>query len=149
MNKKLSIYLAIVPILLVLIGCAQTGPVNPQDVAAKNAKTHQEHNSLASYYDIVAKEMDSKATQNKALLKDYEGHSEYYGRRGQDFHSHATANLRHYEQEAQDALRKAEFHRKIAAELLKRELAQPSETTDPAAARKVKVKLKSDSDNLN
>ena len=149
MNKKLSIYLAFIPLLLALIGCAQVGPINPQDVAAKNAKTYQEHNSLASYYDNVAKEMDSKVTQNKALLKDYEGHSEYYGRRGQDFQSHATANLRHYEQEAQDALRKAEFHRKIAAELLKREYAQPSDTTDPATARKVKVKLKSDSDNLN
>ncbi|MBX3617133.1 hypothetical protein [Nitrosomonas sp.] len=146
MNKKLSVYLAIVPIFMVLIGCAQVGSVNPQDTVGKNAKTHQEHNNLASYYDNIAMEMDSKVAQNKALLKDYEGHSEYYGRRGQDFHSHATANLRHYEQEAQNALKKAEFHRKIAAELLKRDYAQSSEA-DPTATRKIKVKLESDSDN--
>ena len=59
MNKKLSVYLAIVPIFMVLIGCAQVGSVNPQDTVGKNAKTHQEHNNLASYYDNIAMEMDS------------------------------------------------------------------------------------------
>lgn len=149
MDKKLTIYLAVISMIFMLIGCAQVGPVNPQDIAGQNAKTYQAHNGLASYYDNLAKEMSDNALQKKELLGDYEAHSYYYGRGGQDFKSHTEANLHYYEEAAQDALRKADFHRKIAAELLKREYAKPDEALNPAAARKVKVKLDLDSDKLN
>ncbi len=147
MRKNFVAYLFVIPAFFILTACAQMSPVNPQDIVARNAKTHQEHNSLASYYDNLAKEMGGKATQKKDLLGDYEEHSYYYGRGGQDFKAHTEANLRYYEEATREALKKADFHRKIAAELLNREYAKPSDALDPAAARK--VKLNSGSNNLN
>lgn len=153
MYKKLTLYLAVLPLFFMLVACAQLGPVNSQDVAGQNAaqsaKTYDEHNKLASYYDNLVKEMDAKVAQKKELLNDYDEHSYYYGRGGQDFKSHTEANLRYYEEAAGEALKKADFHRKIAAELLNREYAQPTETLDPAETRKIKVKLNSGSGNLN
>lgn len=149
MNKKLTIYLAISPLLFLLVACAQLAPVNSPDIASQSAKTHREHNNLATYYDGVAKEMEIHAAQKKAVLSDYEEHSYYYGRGGQDLKSHTEANLRYYEEAAQEALKKADYHRKIAAELLKHEYAKPDETIEPGVTRKIKVKLNSDSGQLN
>ncbi len=153
MYRKLTLYLIVLPLFFVLVACAQLGPVNSQDVvgqnAAQSAKTYREHNSLANYYDDLAKEMDARVAQKKELLSDYDEHSYYYGRGGQDFKSHTEANLRYYEEAAGEALKKADFHRKIAAELLSREYAKPTEALDPADTRKIKVKLNSNSDKLN
>lgn len=149
MRSKFVIYLFVILSFFGLTACAQMGSVNSQESDDRSAKTYQEHNSLASYYDGVAKEMNSKAVQKKELLGDYEVHSYYYGRGGQDFKSHTEANLRYYEEAAQDAARKADFHRKIAAELVKHEYAKPDEAQDPTVARKVKVKLNSGPVNLN
>lgn len=139
MNSKFLIYLFVILSFFGLTACAQVGPVNSQESDGRSAKTYQEHNGLASYYDGVAKEMSDKAVQKKELLGDYEVHSYYYGRGGQDFKSHTEANLRYYEEAARDAVRKADFHRRIAAELLKREYAKPDEASDPTVARKVKL----------
>ena len=149
MNKKLTIYLAVLPLFSFLVACAQLGPVNSTDIANQNAKTHREHNNLATYYEGVAQQMQANADQKKALLNDYEEHSYYYGRGGQDLKSHTEANLRYYEEAAQEAIKKADYHRKIAAELLQREYAESKDTPESTNAKKIKVKLKSDSDNLN
>lgn len=153
MYGKLTSYLAVLPLFFMLVACAQLGPVNSLDVAdqnaAQSAKTYEGHNKLANYYDNLAKEIDAKVAQKKELLNDYDEHSYYYGRGGQDFKSHTEANLRYYEEAAGAALKKANFHRKIAAELLNREYAKPAETLDPAETRKIKVKLNSGSGNLN
>lgn len=153
MYRKLTLYLAVLPLFFMLIACAQLGPVNSQDVVGQNAvqsaKTYDEHNKLAGYYDNLAKEMDAKVAQKKELLNDYDEHSYYYGRGGQDFKSHTEANLRYYEEAAGEALKKADFHRKIAAELLNREYAKPTETLDPTDTRKIKVKLNPDTGKLN
>ena len=153
MYKKLTIYLALLPLLSLLVACAHVGSVNSSDAAnqgvVKGAKTYREHENLATYYDGIAKEMNVKAAEKKDLLTDYEEHSYYYGRSGQDLKSHTQANLRYYEEEAQKALKKASFHRKMAAELLNREYAKPNETLDSNDTRKAKVKLDADSDQLN
>lgn len=149
MNKKLTIYLAVLPLLSFLVACAQLGPVNSTDVASQNAKTHREHNSLATYYDNLAQQMQANAEQKKVLLNEYEEHSHYLGRGGQDLKSHTEANLRYYEEATQEAVKKADYHRKIAAELLQREYAGSGEAPDSANTKKMKVKLKSDSDSLN
>ena len=70
----------------------------------QNAKTYSDHDNLASHYDNLAKEMVAKVEEKKISLEDYDDHSYYYGRQGQDFKSHTLANIRYYEEAAQEAL---------------------------------------------
>ena len=96
----------------------------------------------------MAKEMATKATEKEKSLQHYENNSQYYGRGGQDFQSHATANFRYYDQAAKDAQKQAHFHRKIAAELLQREYAKPAEIPNQQGNRTIKVKKNSNKNNL-
>ena len=96
----------------------------------------------------MAKEMATKATEKEKSLQHYENNSQYYGRGGQDFLSHATANFRYYDQAAKDAQKQAHFHRKIAAELLQREYAKPAEIPNQQGNRTIKVKKNSNKNNL-
>lgn len=149
MNSKMGKYLVITPILLLLVACAQLGPVeshNPDDrKVTQEAKTPAEHSNLAIRYDELAKDMLAKVEEKKESLEEYEDHSYYYGRQGQDFKSHTQANIRYYEQAAADAARQADNHRKIAAELLQqqRNYARPAETPGQAGSLKIKAKLNS------
>ena len=153
MNTKLGKYLLVLPILSLVAGCAGVGPLEAQNADSKkmiqNAKTYSDHNNLANYYDNLAKEMVVKAEEKKESLEEYDDHSHYYGRQGQDFKSHTTANIRYYEGAAEEALQQANFHRKVAAELLKREYAKPAETPDHQGNQKMKAKLNSDSNGLH
>ena len=116
---------------------------------AQNAKTYDEHNKLVDYYDNLAKETASKLMEMKELLKNYEDHSHYYGRGGQDFQSHTVANIRYYEQATKDAEKHAGFHRQVAAELLNREYAKPAESRDQPNNAQLKAKMSSDSGDRN
>jgi len=153
MNRKLGVYFLVLSILsLKLVACAQLDQLETQNVdsrkIAQNAKTHSDHDNLANYYDNLSKEMLVKAEEKKESLEQYDNHSYYYGRQGQDFKSHALANIRHYEQAAEEAIKQADFHRKIAAELLKREYAMPAEIPNPQDNQKIKAKLNSSSNDL-
>lgn len=143
MSIKLRKYLVVLPLLSLLAACAQLGQLE-----AQNAKTYGDHDKLANYYDDVAKEMATKAAEKKKALQHYEDKSQYYGRGGQDFQSHATANLRYYQQAAQEAQKQAHFHRKVAAELLQREYAKPAEIPSQKDNRTIKTKKNSHSKNL-
>ena len=94
------------------------------------------------------KKWPQKLQKKKKALQHYEDKSQYYGRGGQDFQSHATANLRYYEQGAKEAQKQAHFHRKIAAELLQREYAKPAEIPNQQDNRTVKIKKNSNTNNL-
>lgn len=152
MSIKLRKYLIVLPLLSLLVACAQLGQQEAQNTDSRklvqNAKTYSDHDKLANYYDDVAKEMAIKAAEKKKALQHYEDKSQYYGRGGQDFQSHATANLRYYEQSAKEAQKQAHFHRKIAAELLQREYAKPAEMPDQQDNRTVKIKKNSNTNNL-
>lgn len=153
MNIKLNRYLAILPMLSLLVACAQLSQMNVSDIehqsVAKNAKTYAEHNRLVDYYDNLAKETATKLMEMKGLLKNYEDHSYYYGRGGQDFQSHTVANIRYYEQATKDAKKHAGFHRQVAAELLNREYAKPAESGVQSDGNQIKAKMSSDSGDLN
>lgn len=153
MNIKLNRYLTILPVLSLLVACAQLGQMNVSDIehqrVAQNAKTYDEHNKLVDYYDNLAKETASKLTEMKGLLKSYENHSYYYGRGGQDFQSHTVANIRYYEQATKDAKKHAGFHRQVAAELLNREYAKPAESRVQSDGNQIKAKMSSDSGDRN
>ena len=142
MIMKLGKYLAVLPMLSLLVACAQLGQLEAQDADSgkivQSAKTYSDHNNLAIHYDKLAEEMVAKAEEKKGSLEEYEDHSYYYGRQGQDFKSHTQANIRYYEEAAASAAKQADVHRKIAAELLQREYAKPDEMPD----QKLKIKAK-------
>lgn len=152
MNIKLNKYLVMLPLLSLLIACAQLDQREAQDTDSikivQNARTYSDHTNLANYYDNLAKEMMAKVAEKKESLEEYEDHSHYYGRQGQDFRSHTAANIRHYEQALLDAARQADSHRRIAAELLQRDYAGSAEIPEQDGKHKIKAKLNSDVNNL-
>ncbi len=74
------------------------------------------HIALTQYYETMANEAKMHLQENKALLEEYEAHPYYYGRQGQDIRSHATANIREYEEQLKENLQNAELHKKMASE---------------------------------
>ncbi len=83
---------------------------------AQNAIDNEDHFALASHYENLAKEAEAKLQENKAALEEYEEHSFYYGRQGQDVQSHTTANIREYEKQLSENLNNANLHKKLAME---------------------------------
>lgn len=152
MNIKFGKYLVVLPMLSILVACAQLSPMEARNIdnnkIASEAKTFKEHENLANHYDKLANEMAAKVEQKKALLEEYEDHSHYYGRRGQDYKSHTLANIRYYEQEATEAIHQAGYHRKVAAELQKNEYAQSVDNPNQAESREIKARLSSGSSDL-
>ena len=84
------------------------------DKAEAQATTKFDHIGLAEMYEKEANEMTAKAKVQKELLEEYQRHSEYYGRDGQDFRSHHEALLREYTKAAERNAEMAASHRKIA-----------------------------------
>ncbi|MBY0475550.1 MAG: hypothetical protein K2Q13_10895 [Nitrosomonas sp.] len=148
MNIQLGKYLAVLPMLSILVACAQLSPMEARNMdnsqIASEAKTFSDHENLANYYDNLAKEMTAKVEEKMALLEEYEDHSHYYGRRGQDYKSHTLANIRHYEQETTAAIQQAGYHRKIAADLQKNEYARSDDSLNQVQNRKIKARLSSE-----
>lgn len=72
-----------------------------------------DHAALANYYETQAKEAEAKLQENKALLEEYKAHPYYYGRQGQDFQAHTSANIHEYEEILVDSLKNADLHKKM------------------------------------
>ena len=152
MSIKLRKYFLVLHLLSLLVACAQLSQLEVQDAGsrklAQNAKTYSDHDQLANHYEDVAKAMAIKAVEKKKALQHYEDKSQYYGRGGQDFQSHTSANLRYYEQAVKEAQKQAHFHRKVAAELLQREYAKPAEIPDQQGNHTIETKNESNTNNL-
>ena len=107
------------------------GPLEAQNEqihrAGKSARTYAEHDNLAKQYQNTAKAMLVKAEEQKKLLQHYEEKSYLYGRQAQDKQSHASALLHKYEQTAEEDIKQAAFHRKMASELAPGDYATPAE----------------------
>ncbi|MDV6343304.1 hypothetical protein [Nitrosomonas sp. Is37] len=108
-------------ILVFLSACAQMNPMgsvqnNEIHNANRLAIDHKNHDALAKYHENIAKEMQTKLQEQKKRLQEYEDHSYYYGRKGLDLKSHATANIRYYEQSLEKNSKEAAIHRKMAKE---------------------------------
>src|SRR5687767_2533694 len=93
--------------------------------AGKNAITYADHDKLAKEYQNTAKEMLVRAEEQKKLLQHYEEKSYLYGRQAQDKQSHTLALLHKYEQTAEEVIKQAAFHRKMALELAPHDYAIP------------------------
>ncbi|SNX61008.1 hypothetical protein SAMN06296273_2466 [Nitrosomonas ureae] len=82
--------------------------------AKSSVGTNLYHIKLAEHYEKESKEMNAKAEEQREMLREYEEHSEYYGRAGQEFHAHHEALLREYTKAAKQNEDMAAAHRKMA-----------------------------------
>ena len=74
----------------------------------------KDHATLVKYYDAQAKEEQARLEHNQAILEEYENHSFYFGPQGLAEQSHAKANAREHKKAMNNALEKAQYHRKMA-----------------------------------
>jgi hypothetical protein len=137
--------------LFLVVACAQFGQHEAQNtdygIMMQNARTYSDHDKLTHYYEDQAKQMKLKAEEKKKALADYEDHSYVYGRQGQDFASHTHANIRYYEQAADEAVKQAGYHRRIAANLMKIESEKQAILPNQKDSQRNKTQLSSDSSN--
>jgi hypothetical protein len=112
MRTKILIITMITSTLFVSnVSIAELGKM---DKAEAQATTKFDHIGLAAMYEKEANEMTAKAKVQKELLEEYQRHSEYYGREGQDFQAHHEALLREYTKAAERNAGMAASHRKMA-----------------------------------
>jgi hypothetical protein len=89
--------------------------------AAQTARTRSDHDALSRYFEGAAKEMQTKAAEQKKLLEHYEEKGYLYGRQAQDLKSHTAALVRKYEETAEENIKEATLHRKMATEMAKQD----------------------------
>jgi predicted small lipoprotein YifL len=132
MKTKLGKFVSVLSMLGLLASCAQMGPLEAENAnthkAAETATTYADHNRLEKQYQNIVKESLVKAEEQKKLLEHYEEKSYLYGRRAQDLRSHTEALLHRYQQTAEESVKQASFHQKMASEIEKRNYATPAET---------------------
>jgi hypothetical protein len=134
---KTKRFAAIISMTGLLISCA---PMSPYEAinspvlrkAIQNARTRSDHYALTGYFENLAQEMKAKAEEQRKLLEHYQEKSYLYGRQAQDRQSHTWALLRKYEQAAETSLAEAASHRRIAAELTRKNYASPARSTNKA-----------------
>lgn len=105
----------------ILASCAQMSPheaVHSINVrrTVQNARIRTDHDALAKFFEDVAREMETKAAEQKQLLEHYEEKSYLYGREAQDLKSHAAALVRKYHETAEENIKEAAAHRLMAVE---------------------------------
>jgi hypothetical protein len=136
MSSARFLLLMIIPYLLA--SCAPMSRYQAVDSpllqqASKNARTLSDHLVLTEHYESLAREMQANAGEQQKLLDHYQEKSYFYGRQAQDRQSHTWALMIKYEQAAKASLSKADFHRRVAAELRHRNA--PAERLTHAKAR--------------
>lgn len=112
----------------ILAACAQLSPHEALQntnirKASQNARTRGDHDALTLYFENTAREMQTKTKEQKKLLEHYEDKGYLYGRRAQDLKSHTYALVRKYEANAEESIKKAAMHRRMATEQAQREFA--------------------------
>ncbi len=78
--------------LSILASCAQMSPheaVHNTNVrkTVQNARIRTDHDALAKFFKDAAREMGTKAAEQKQLLENYEEKNYLYGREAQDLNS--------------------------------------------------------------
>ena len=79
--------------------------------------------------------MKTKAAEQKKLLEHYEEKGYLYGRQAQDLTSHTAALVRKYEESAEENLKEASLHRKMASELMKSGVALRRDKADEVGSQ--------------
>jgi predicted DNA-binding protein YlxM (UPF0122 family) len=121
MKKRTGKFVLVLSMLGVLASCAQMAPLEARNAdtrrVADNARTYSDHHSVARQYEITAKALLAEVEKQKKLIEHYEDKSYLYGKRAQDIRSHTWALLRKYEKVAEETVKQAAFHQKMASEL--------------------------------
>lgn len=121
MKKRTGKFVVVLSMLGVLASCAQMAPLEVRNAdtrrVADNARTYSDHHSVARQYEITAKALLAEVEKQKKLIEHYEDKSYLYGKRAQDMRSHTWALLRKYEKVAEETVKQAAFHQKMASEL--------------------------------
>lgn len=104
-----------------LTGCAQISSHEARHntnilKAEQDTRTPGEHAALAKHFEEAAKEMHSKANEQKKLLTRYEEKHYLYDRAPHDLEAHTRALILKYEQAANACSEAAVSHRKMASE---------------------------------
>lgn len=100
-----------------LAGCAHEARRSPDVLKAEqDTRTSGEHAALAKHFEEAAKEMQSKANEQKKLLKRYEEKHYLYDRQPHDLEAHTRALILKYEQAAKACAEEAIYHRKMVSE---------------------------------
>jgi hypothetical protein len=105
----------------ILAACAPMSTnIAPEDtatqMAVQNATTQSDHYALAKRFEDIAKEMQAKADEKKALLEQYEK-IRLYGWQSHNLKSRTSALIRKYEQAAQSNMRESVLHGQMARKL--------------------------------
>ncbi|MDP1557554.1 MAG: hypothetical protein Q8K59_06090 [Nitrosomonas sp.] len=133
LSANVRMFCLAVPMLGLLASCVQPEFIEAQKAdileASQETKTSSDHDTLAKYYENIAKEMRLKAEERKKQLLHYKEKSYLYGGQGQVFQAHTSANIRNYERAVRENLKKASLHREMAAELTKHPYTIPTETS--------------------
>ncbi|SDY30742.1 hypothetical protein [Nitrosomonas sp. Nm33] len=122
---KTKISLTTLLMVSFLSACAQMNPVSSMQSneignGNLNAIDRSNHDALAQHYENTAKELQVKLQEQQKLLKEYEDHNYYYGRKGQNLNSQTSAKVRHLEKLIKENLDEAAIHRKMARDQEKR-----------------------------
>jgi len=113
MQSKLFFVVLFIFTFLTFGAAMAADSANVSNAEAK-AKTSFDHIKLAEYYENEANALKAKAEEQRKLLEEYQNHSEYYGREGQDFESHHEALLREYTKAAERHSEMAISHRNMS-----------------------------------
>ncbi len=109
------LYFVIIIILTFLVSSVSlAGESTNTGEAEVSVGTSLYHIKLAEHYEKESKEMYAKAEAERKMLKEYEDHSEYYGRAGQEYHSHHEALLREFTNAAERNAQMAAVHRRMS-----------------------------------
>ncbi|KIO49083.1 hypothetical protein [Nitrosospira sp. NpAV] len=117
LGKKTKEIFAVLSLLGLLAACAlMSTSVRGENLsgqaAIRNATAQGEHHVLAKHFEDVAREMQTKANEQKELLEQYEkGH--LYGWQSHNLRSSTLALIRKYEQAARSNMKEAAFHRQM------------------------------------
>lgn len=76
-----------------------------------------DYEARARNHEDAAKEMQTKAQEQKRLLEQYKAKSYLYGRQAQDLQGHAHALARKYDNAAKAHIKEAESYRGMAIQL--------------------------------
>jgi hypothetical protein len=104
-----------------LTACANMGSheadrTEPIIQAERDVRTPAEHAALAKHFEESAKELQSKANEQKKLLLHYKSKHYLYGWEPHDVEAHTQALILQYEQAAKTCMAVAVSHRKMASE---------------------------------
>lgn len=137
-------FFLLIGLMLVFVSaCAQMNPAgssqyNENNNANPRAIDPNNHDALAKHHENIAKEIQAKLHEQKKLLQEYENHSYYYGRKGLDLKSHASANIHYYEKTLTENLKEAAIHRKMAEEQKERGYTEAEPNFDSIKEKEVR-----------